>query len=238
MAAITPAAAHLVAVVTDLATSLQPPIRLDEVLLQITEGSVDTIPGIDHASISLAGKYGLIQTLAATSPIAVRADQLQYDLRQGPSLETASSGPVVQIDELSTDLRWPAYAPQAASVLGLGSQLANRFRVEPHARGSLNLYADQPYMIDLDTRQLAAMFAALVGVAIAWARQDESMRQAVRSHSTIGQAIGIVMERHQLDPDRAFSYLVRISQATNTKARTIAEQIISTTRAKDQRRAR
>jgi hypothetical protein len=225
----TPAADHLIAVVTDLATSLQPPIRLDEILPRITEFSVATIPGIDHASISIGFKVGSIHTLAPTSAIAVRADQLQYDLRQGPCVDTALDGPVVQVDELATDLRWPTYARQAASTLGLGSQLANRFRVAPHARGTLNLYADRPYMIDLDTRQLAAMFAQLVGVAIAWARQDESMTQAVRSHSTIGQAIGIVMERYHLDPDHAFGYIVRISQRSNTKARTIAEQIITAT---------
>jgi AmiR/NasT family two-component response regulator len=93
----------------------------------------------------------------------------------------------------------------------------------------LNLYADQPDMIDPDARQLAAMFAQPVGVATAWARQDESMTQALRSHTTIGQATGIVIERNRLDPDHAFAFIVRTSQRANTKARVIAERIITDT---------
>jgi hypothetical protein len=69
---------------------------------------------------------------------------------------------VLQVDDLATDLRWPVYGPKAAATFGLGSQLAFQFRAEPHARGALNLYADQPHAIDLETRQLGKMFAGLV----------------------------------------------------------------------------
>ena len=43
----------------------------------------------------------------------------------------------------------------------------------------------------------------------------------------IGQAQGILMERLDIDADRAFEYLVRQSQARNEKLRTIAEWIVT-----------
>jgi AmiR/NasT family two-component response regulator len=43
----------------------------------------------------------------------------------------------------------------------------------------------------------------------------------------IGQAIGIVMERYQLDEDKAFGFIIRLSQSENIKARVIAEQLVT-----------
>jgi AmiR/NasT family two-component response regulator len=55
----------------------------------------------------------------------------------------------------------------------------------------------------------------------------ENLELAVEHRTTIGVALGIVMERLGVDQDQAFSYLKRVSQDTNTKvhdlARTIAE---------------
>ena len=44
----------------------------------------------------------------------------------------------------------------------------------------------------------------------------------------IGQATGILMERFDLEPDRAFSVLSRMSQQRNVKLREVAEQIVET----------
>lgn len=44
------------------------------------------------------------------------------------------------------------------------------------------------------------MFARLAVVAPGWSRQDESLTQALMSREKIGQAGGIVMERHDLNP--------------------------------------
>jgi len=136
----------------------------------------------------------------------MQADELQYELKQGACYQAVLSDPVVQVEDLASDLRWPEYGPKATAAFGLGSQLAYQFRAEPHARGALNLYANEPCQIDVDARMLGGMFAQMVSVAMVWSRQNESLREAMATRETIGHAMGILMERYQLDSDRAFAF--------------------------------
>jgi hypothetical protein len=216
----------LVALMDAVADSLQYPIDLDETLGLITASAAETIPGIVHASLSVTGKDGTIKTLAPTDQAAIGADQLQYELGDGPCLDAAFEEPVVQVDDLVTDLRWPVYGPKAAAAFGVRSQLAFQFRAEPHARGALNLYSDQPHNFDVEARRLGALFADCAAVALGWSRQDATMAKALEARSTIGTAVGIVMERYGLSPDRAFAFLVRTSQAGNIKLHDVAAGII------------
>jgi hypothetical protein len=218
---------ELIAVVSEVAASLRLPLDLDEALERITRSAVDTIPGIDHASLSVTTKAGQIQTLAPTDVVATGADQLQYDLREGPCYEAVDGAPVLEVDDLASDLRWPDYGPKAAATFGLGAQIAFQFRAEPHARGALNLYASQPHAIDVETRQLGEMYAHLAAVALGWSRHDQTLHQALSTRELIGQAIGIVMERYRLDAERAFAFLARTSQAGNVKLRDVAAGIIA-----------
>ena len=48
-------------------------------------------------------------------------------------------------------------------------------------------------------------------------RQVETLGVAVRHRTTVGMALGIIMERLALGQDAAFGYLVRCSQAQNRK---------------------
>ncbi|GAA1589638.1 GAF and ANTAR domain-containing protein [Kribbella sancticallisti] len=213
---------------SEVAAALKVPMDLDDTLEVITRCAADTIPGIVEASISLTTKNGEIRTLAPTSPTIIRADHLQYELGEGPCLEAALEEPVVAVNDLAGDPRWPYYGPKAAA-LGFGSQVAFQFRAEPHARGALNLYAREPNEIDQDSIYLGSMFAAQVAVAMGWARQDQTMSDALATRNVIGQAVGIVMERYKLDSDRAFAFLTRLSQTSNTKLHTIATALVNQT---------
>jgi AmiR/NasT family two-component response regulator len=67
-------------------------------------------------------------------------------------------------------------------------------------------------------------------MAIDYAREIHNLQEAVRTRTTIGTAIGIVMERYRLSDDRAFAFLTRLSQDGNVKLRLVAERLIATTR--------
>jgi hypothetical protein len=212
-------------VMSEVSASLQAPIDLDETLELITRSAADTVPGIVGVSISLTTKAGRIETRAPTGPQVIRADHLQYELHEGPCLDAAIDEPMVVVDDLANDPRWPDFGPKAAA-LGFGSQVAFQFRAEPHARGALNLYAAEKYGIDPDSIHLGSLFAGQVAVAMGWARQDQSLTEALATRNVIGQAVGILMERYSLDSDRAFAFLVRLSQSGNTKLRTIATALV------------
>jgi AmiR/NasT family two-component response regulator len=57
-------------------------------------------------------------------------------------------------------------------------------------------------------------------------QQVEQLKTAVDTSQIIGAAIGIVMERLQLDRAEAFTYLVRRSQDANQKLSSIAQDLI------------
>jgi GAF domain-containing protein len=209
----------------EVAASLQAPMELEETLAVITRVAAQTIPGIAEASISITTKDGRIETLAPTGPRVIRADHLQYELGEGPCLHAALEEPVVAVNDLANDPRWPDFGPKAAA-LGFGSQVAFQFRATPHVRGALNLYAHEPNSIDQDAIHLGGMFAGQVAVAMGWARQDRTLTEALATRNTIGQAIGIVMERYTLDSDRAFGFLTRLSQTSNTKLNKIAAGLV------------
>ncbi|ONI78315.1 transcription antitermination regulator [Kribbella sp. ALI-6-A] len=219
---------ELLRVMDELAAGLRLPMDLDETLWMITVGAVEAVPGIDHASISITGKDGLIQTLAPTDMVAVRAAELQYELSEGPCLDAVLDEPVVQVDDLASDSRWPVYGPKAAKELGIGAQLAFQFRAEPqHVLGGVNLYCGQAGQITVETRQMGSLFANMAAVALGWSRHEEDLNQALASRSMIGQAVGIVVERYRLDSDRAFAFLARTSQASNIKLRDVAAAIVA-----------
>jgi hypothetical protein len=212
----------------EVAAALTTPINLDETLELITRSAAETIPGIVEASISITTRTGEIQTLAPTGPMVTRADHLQYELGEGPCLDAALEEPVVAVNDLAGDPRWPDFGPKAAA-LGFGSQVAFQFRAEPHVRGALNLYAREPNEIDRDAIELGSMFAGQIAVAMGWARQDQTMTAALATRNLIGQAVGIVMERYKLDSDRAFAFLTRLSQTSNTKLHTVAAALVNQT---------
>jgi hypothetical protein len=212
----------------EVAASLRNPIDLDETLAVITRVTTETIPGIVEASISITTKEGRIETLAPTGPTVTRADHLQYELGEGPCLDAAIEEPVVAVNDLAADPRWPDFGPKAAA-LGFGSQVAFQFRAVPHVRGALNLYAREPNSIDQDSIHLGSMFAGQVAVAMGWARQDATLTEALATRNVIGQAVGIVMERYHLDSDRAFGFLTRLSQTSNTKLNLVATALVRQT---------
>lgn len=78
---------------------------------------------------------------------------------------------------------------------------------------------------------LAAAFAAALGRVLTVqeaADREVHLQQAVESHQLIGQATGILVERHRLLPGEAFERLRRASQQRNLKLRELASRVIET----------
>ncbi|QIG43391.1 ANTAR domain-containing protein [Nocardioides anomalus] len=55
----------------------------------------------------------------------------------------------------------------------------------------------------------------------------EQLRAALASRTTIGIALGILMERRSLSQDAAFAHLNQLSQATNRKIRDLAADLVA-----------
>jgi GAF domain-containing protein len=200
---------------------------LDATLIRITEGVRQTIPEVAYASITTRGPKQELKTLAPTDVIADRADQLQYAAAEGPCYEVVTSTvTLTATEDLTTEHRWPTYAPSAAA-LGVRSQLAVRVYENGRSRAGLNLYSSQPGIFVSRQRQLVELYAAHAAIAMGHATALEQLNQAVFSHKVIGPAIGILMERYKINENAAFEFLIRTSQTSNTKLRTVAADVVS-----------
>jgi GAF domain-containing protein len=134
---------------------------------------------------------------------------------------------VLQIDDLSAETRWPAWTTQAEA-LGAGSLLACQLATPRDVLGALNLYSTEPHAFDSTAALLLPVLAAQVGIALARVRHETNLRAAIESRQLIGQAVGILMERHRLSPTAAFDLLVKASQASQLKLREIAIRVNET----------
>lgn len=79
-----------------------------------------------------------------------------------------------------------------------------------------------------------ALRAQRVGVAVSGDAQDESaeleqLRKAMKTRPIIDKAMGVLMAAYSLASDDAWKTLVNVSQKTNTKLHTVAEEIVATT---------
>lgn len=72
-----------------------------------------------------------------------------------------------------------------------------------------------------DDRNVAATRADEMG------REVAGLRDALETRLQIGQAEGLLMERHKLDPDAAFRLLVRLSQEGHAKLRDVAARLVA-----------
>jgi GAF domain-containing protein len=203
------------------------PGDLDSTLAQITTAAVEVLPQVQLSSITVRHADGTLITVAPTDDLLRRIDAEQYRLQEGPCYQAATNDKTVISSDLANDPRFPRYGP-AAVEQGVRSQIGVRLFDGPRSNGALNLYSTEVGAFD-DIESVSALFAHQAGQVIAYAQEIGNLAEAVRTRTTIGQAVGIVMERYKLNDQRAFAFLQRLSSHRNVKLRLVAQEIVATT---------
>jgi GAF domain-containing protein len=169
------------------------------------------------------GKF-MPQAVLGEPPMVL--DQLQQATGVGPCIDASRDQVTTRIDDMSTETRWPEYTERALS-LGLASMLCVPLHVEDQRLGSVSLYATDRVAFSLADEFVARLFATQAALALADAHRADQLRRALSNRDIIGQAKGILMERHRVTADEAFKMLSERSQRINRKladvARTLAE---------------
>ncbi|MQA02455.1 MAG: ANTAR domain-containing protein [Streptosporangiales bacterium] len=193
---------------------------------EVCDRAVAVIAGCRRAGIIEARREQRGRTLATTSPASEDLHDLQYQLGDGPCVTALWHDRVVWSDDLAEEQRWPKFAA-AAVERGIRSALGIQLYTHADTLGALNLYSDTPGAFDEVTRDVAQVFAAHAAVAIAEERGHAELARALVTRQQIGQATGILAERHQLTTDEAFTLLVRASQNSNTRLRDLAARLVA-----------
>jgi hypothetical protein len=218
-----------------LAENLLTATTVHGVLDRVVQAARVAVPGADLVSVTLATETGYT-TPVYTDDLALRLDEVQYRLGEGPCVEaTRTPGLGLTFSgDLAQGVQFPNFGPAAAQ-LGAHSVLAVGLFPdgEKDRFGALNIYAYQAGGLDELDRDLALILAAhastaLAGTLAATSAELETaqLRQALQSRDVIGQAKGILMERRGISADEAFDVLRRASQSLNIKLTTVAQTLV------------
>ncbi|MBB3081840.1 GAF and ANTAR domain-containing protein [Geodermatophilus sabuli] len=175
--------------------------------------ALDTVPGAVGAGVSVIDERGR-RSSGSTDARVERADALQYELDEGPCLAATAGRQVVRIDDLAVDRRWPRWA-DAVAALGVRAVLSAPMVGGDLALGAVKVYADRPGVFDAQSERRLSMFGAQAAILVANVqtheralRLSEGLRQAIGSRDVVSTAKGVLMARHRVTEETAFSMLV------------------------------
>jgi GAF domain-containing protein len=201
---------------------------VEHTLQRVVDLAADCLPGQVYASISLVrGRH--VETPVLSDERARHADQLQYAVDEGPCLDAIRRHETFRIDDMTTDQQYPAWARRVAAETDIRSSLSLQLFTDADSLGALNLYATHPHAFDdAEIRAEATVLAAQAAVALRSALNETDLRTALITRNMIGQAQGILMERHRLTAEQAFRVLAQVSQERNIKLRDVAQHLVDT----------
>lgn len=165
------------------------------------------------------------QATAGRAPLHL--DLQQQQAGEGPCIEAAGRQAVIRIDDTRSDPRWPGLMAEARKH-GVLSMLCIPLWVDERCLGTLSLYAGDPAAFTALDERITTLFATLAALTLADAQRAGQMRAAVVNRDLIGQAKGILMERHRITADAAFALLAGASQRRNIKLTEVAADLVET----------
>jgi diguanylate cyclase (GGDEF)-like protein len=151
----------LSAVLSEFARTVITDFPIQGILDHLVDKIVEILP-ITSAGVTLISAGTAPRYVAASDELALRFEQLQSELDEGPCLAAFESGEAVAIADLSTDDRFPKFAP-AALAEGLAAAFTFPLCHGTRCLGALDLYRVTPGPLDqhdMDTAQTLADVAA------------------------------------------------------------------------------
>lgn len=197
----------------------------DTMLDELTTSSLSHLPGAQHAGITVAARGGSVQTVSATDRYPIVLDEIQQRHHEGPCLAVAWKPPLIRVDDITTEQRWPNYCADVAKQTPIRSILAFQLFSTDGTTGALNFQAERPGAFGDDAIEVGLALATHTALIWHMVRRDEQFRSALASRDVIGQAKGMLMERFDIDAVQAFELLKRLSQNSNTPLIDVARRV-------------
>lgn len=220
-------------VLTEVTRTMFEASTLEDVLTVVVEAATRAVDGCEGAGIVFV-RGGTLYVPAATSEQVRRLEQLEIDVGTGPCLEAFREHAIVEAGDLEHEERWREWS-QGAARAGMRSMLGFRLFAAGDSLGALDLYSTRLHAFDDGSRAAGLALAAHAAIAVANALHAfesvdriEGLENALAGRDVIGQAKGILMERHHLTADEAFDRLRSASQTHNLKLVDVAQHVAET----------
>lgn len=165
----------LSAVLSDFARTLVTDFPIQGILDQLVTRIVEIMP-ITGAGVTLISDGSGPQYVAASDEEALRFEQLQSEVGEGPCLLAYESGEAVAVADLHADDQFPVFGP-AAVAAGLAAVFTFPLRHDDGRLGALDLYRDTPGALDPHTMGAAQTLADVAAAYLNNARSREEARE-------------------------------------------------------------
>ena len=164
------------AVLSDFARTLATDFPIQGILDHLVENIVDVLP-ITSAGVTLISGGRAPRYVAASDADALRFEQLQTRVWQGPCLLAYESGEAVAVPDLRTEGRFPEFSP-AAVAAGLAAVFTFPIRDGDGRMGALDLYRKTPGELDAHDMDVAQTLADVAAAYLLNAQSREDARRA------------------------------------------------------------
>ncbi len=210
---------------------------LPALLGSLVDGAVAVVPGAQAAGILELSPRGVLSRHATRAAIE-DLELLGARRQEGPGVAAAGHASSVAATVTALDAeasaRWPRWTCRAEAE-GIGATLTLTLPVTCGKRPTvLTFYSARPDGFDQASVEAAQAFAGPITVALQAIDQLQSLERAVQSRDLIGQAKGLLMARHDLTADQAFSRLVQLSQQTNVRLAEVAAWLVAEVGSRDE----
>lgn len=191
----------------------------------------------DSTACGITFRYdGNMLTVASSDERAEMLDETQYRTHDGPCLEAARTGRIVDVPDTRKEGRWPDYVAIAVEA-GVRCSVSLPMTLGEDTFGALNVYGfDRSHQFDDAERRRLEIFAAQAAgtLRVGALRIDDGallnqMEQALASRTLIDQALGIIIAQQRCTATAAFGLLRAESQRTHRRVRDVAADLIGRT---------
>ncbi|WP_196884705.1 GAF and ANTAR domain-containing protein [Arthrobacter sp. CAN_A214] len=191
----------------------------------------DAVPHAIGAGVILV-RDGQPTSVGATDTLVLQADELQYELGEGPCLSAWSEGEAMHVKDTAADQRWQEWS-SAATAAGVRSCFSVPLMQGPHQLGAMKIYAAIPGAFTDQDQKLLAQLALSAGVLLGHIqasdtpqRISETFKETLRSRDTVATARGIIMEQQNVPENEAFTYLLQKAGNEGLSLHELAQSVL------------
>lgn len=198
--------------------------ELEVVLQHLVDGAQALLPDSRGAAVVATVADDELFRVATDDALTALVDA-ELRLGDGPALAAMASREEVAVDADELARRWPELAALAGGDAG-NAWLAVPLCLERRCLGVFVHVSTAP-AVDDEARAMVRTLAGAALLSVERAAHEHHTRLALESHSLIGRALGILMERFDLTADAAFAYLQRLSSSEERKMRDVAADLVA-----------
>ncbi|USX54070.1 GAF and ANTAR domain-containing protein [Lentzea sp. HUAS12] len=204
-----------------------------DVLARVIRACVGLLP-VDGASISVLSGPRERETLYASDVIAMKIENVQFDLGEGPCFEAFATRRPVLVPDLpqASVLAWPVFAA-AIAALPVGAIFAFPLQAGAIGIGAIDLYRRRPGWLSADELAVAlevvdVVTAVLLGVLLGEFDGADGLRGVLSpGREQVHQATGMVLAALGISAEEALSRLRGYAFATGRPLDEVAKDIVN-----------